>query len=124
MSVLGDVRELIADAINIETTAKVVSFVPERIVPPMVIVTSGSPYVESGNTFGTFKTRFSVEIVSPTAANSTSTEKLDVLIEDCLVALSNSSGLSIEAVSKPYALEANNATYLAASLSVTHNTAI
>lgn len=123
MSVLGDVRGIIADALKAETTATVSEFVPGRLVPPLMIITPNSPYIESGDTFGSFKTHFSIEVVSPTASNDTNTEALDVLIEDALVSIVNA-GILLESVSRPYSLEANNATYLAASISVTYQTAI
>lgn len=123
MSVLGDVREVIADALLVETTAQVLTYVPSRIVPPIYIITADSPYVSASDTFGQFKANFSIEIVSPVSANDTNTEALDLLIEDAVVALSNER-ISFSTVSQPYGLEANNATYLAASISVSYNTAI
>lgn len=123
MSVLGDVRGIIADALLLETTAQVLTYVPGRIVPPIYIITADSPYVAGADTYGQFRCNFSIEIVSPVSANDTNTEALDLMIEDALVALTNAN-ISFTSVSQPYGLEANNATYLAASISVTYITAI
>lgn len=117
MSVLGELRDNIATSLTTDTTVSALSYIPGRIVPPLYLVTSGSPYIESGDTYGTFKVGMNVDVISATAANDTSTEALDVLIEDALVSLVNS-GVSVLSTTQPFQLEANNATYLAATISI------
>jgi len=90
---------------------------PNRITPPVAVVQAGSPFMESGGSFGEFKTRWEITLVTPTGANEVATEKLYTLLEDAIVSLVNSK-YSVETVSKPYALEANNAQYVALDLKV------
>ncbi len=95
MSVLGTKREAIATTLAADLGVAGFNYIPGRIVPPCIMVAQGSPYVESGDVYGTFKTRFSVDLVSPTAPNDVTTEALDTLIEDALVSLVNQ-GINIE----------------------------
>lgn len=117
MSVLGNKREAIAATLAADIGVTGFNYIPARIVPPCVMVAQGSPYVESGDVYGTFKTRFSIDVVSATAANDVTTEALDLMIEDALVSLVNQ-GINIENVAQPYALNTNNATYLAATITI------
>jgi hypothetical protein len=80
-------------------------------------------YVESGNTFGSFLFRFTVDLVMGAAANSVSSSGLDEQIENAIVALVNA-GYSVEGVGQPYQLEANNGAYLTATLTITTTTQI
>lgn len=123
VSVFGDIADGIATALTATTAVKAFGYVPERITPPVYIIAPGTPYIESGDVFGHFKGRFTVDVVSQTAANDTSTEKLNLMIEDALVTLVNN-GISIESVGQPYSLEANNASYLAATIIINKQTSI
>tara|TARA_R110000782_G_scaffold104983_1_gene192861 strand:- start:609 stop:866 length:258 start_codon:yes stop_codon:yes gene_type:complete len=77
----------------------------------------GATYVEEGDTFGSFTARYTVDLVMGTASNSVTAAGLDDQIETALIALVNA-GYSVEQVSQPYAMEANNASYLAATIQV------
>lgn len=118
MSVLGTLRQDIADVLAEDTDFPTLSFIPGRIVPPLYIVSQGSPYITSGNTFGTFEATFSVEVISATASNDTNTEAIDTMIEEALVSLVNQ-GLSVTSATQPYQLDTNNAQYLASTIAVT-----
>lgn len=117
MSAIGVMRQDIADVVATATSIPAFAYAPGRFVNPSAIIMPGSPYVESGNTFGTVLARFQVELVMGTAANQVSTSGLDDQIENALVALINA-GYSVDQVSAPYALEANGQQYLAATISV------
>ena len=117
MSVIGDMRQAVADVVNTATSIPAFPYAPGRFVVPSAIVMPGSPYVESGNTFGTVLARFQVELVMGTAANQVSSSGLDDQIENALVAFINA-GYSVDQVSAPYALEANGQQYLAATISI------
>lgn len=120
MSVLGDLRAAIASELTLETDLPALSYIPGRIVPPIYLVSQGSPYVSSGDTYGTFRVQLSVEVISPTAANDTNTEALDTMIEDALVSLVNN-GYSVASTTQPFQLDVNNASYLAATITVSKN---
>ena len=118
MSTLGVTRADIAGIIEDATSVKGFAYLPERLVPPCAVVMPGATYIEDGDTFGSFTARYTVDLVMGTAANSVTASGLDDQIENALIALVNE-GYSVESVSQPYAMEANNAAYLAATLQVT-----
>lgn len=117
MSALGVVRGDIADVVETATTLRAFVYAPERLVPPCAVVMPSPTYIEDGDTFGSFTARFSVDLIMGNAANAVTTAGLDDQLENALVGLTNA-GYSVETVSQPYAMEANNATYLAATLTV------
>jgi hypothetical protein len=80
----------------------------------------GSPYIADGDVFGSFIATFTVDLVMGQAANKVVANGLDEQIEDALVALCNA-GYSVESVGQPYSMDINNASYLAATLTVTAN---
>lgn len=120
MSALGDMRQDVADVVNAATSIKSFVFAPARLIVPSAVVMPGSPYVESGSTFGTLTANFSVELIMGTAANQVVAAGLDDQIENAIVGLVNA-GYSIENASTPYALEANGQQYLAATISVNNS---
>jgi hypothetical protein len=117
VSILGNLRADIADVLVTETDYPASSFIPGRIVPPLYLVSAGSPYVEAGNTYGTFKVRLNIDVISATAANDVSTDALDLMVEDALVTLVNA-GCGIENVQQPFQLDTNNAQYLSTTITV------
>jgi hypothetical protein len=96
---------------------KVSSFIPERVVPPIVILSPGSPYLEPVLLDRKeFTMRLDVMVIAAHAVNVKATELLDKAIETIL--LGNPAYAIISNVGQPYALQTNNAEYLAANLSV------
>jgi hypothetical protein len=96
---------------------KVSSFIPERVVPPIVILSPGSPYLEPVLLDRKeFTMRLDVMVIAAHAVNVKATELLDKAIETIL--LGNPAYAIISSVGQPYALQTNNAEYLAANLSV------
>lgn len=122
MSELTNARSDIAAILN-DGGIGAVSYLPERIVPPVALVDSASPYVTPGSTFGTFTVHWTITLIAAKATNEEMTVALDDCIEDALVAFANAK-YSIEQVGKPYALSANNAQYVAADLSIYYNVRI
>lgn len=120
MSVIATTRGDIADTVETATTIRAFTYPPERIQPPCAVVMPGSPYIEDGDTFGSFTARYTIDLIMGTAANSITTNGLDAQIENALVGLTNA-GYSIETISQPYSMDANNATYLAATITVKTN---
>ena len=93
-------------------------YMPARLQAPGGLIVPGSPYLESGNTFGSFKIRLEAHLAVRTANNEVATEELDAALDIAVVAVVNA-GWGVESVSEPYGLEANGATYLAAAIQVT-----
>jgi hypothetical protein len=95
----------------------VLEYIPERITPPIVIINSGNPYLQTA-AFGEWSLGLEVVLVASTATNKKATENLDQLIEDVLNAIEPLKYVRITSVNQPYNLQTNNAEYLAANLFV------
>jgi hypothetical protein len=96
---------------------KVSSYIPERVVPPVVIIGPGAPYLTPTLLDrGEWVMNLELMVVGPTAVNVKATESLDQAIEKIL---NGNPGYSqIVNVGQPYGLQTNNAEYLAANISV------
>ncbi|MGK0715143.1 hypothetical protein ACR5KS_03610 [Leucobacter sp. W1153] len=118
MNALQTVRESVATLASDATGAQAHPFMPGRLVPPAAIVLPGSPYLSSGDTFGTFRMGLEVVVVAAGKVNETASNTLDGLIVDTVVELVNA-GISVSEVSDPWSLTVSNAEYLAATITTT-----
>lgn len=91
-------------------------FIPERIVPPIVIINNRSPYMEPSRLGTEYLLNLELVLVSATATNKKASEQLDQAIEDTLKAMPRYA--RVIAVNEPYEMQTNNASYLAANISV------
>lgn len=100
------------------TTAgiKVSAYIPERVVPPTVIMSPGSPYIEPVTVGKGWSMKFDLMVIAATAVNVKATEMLEKALEALILA--NPDYAQISSVGQPYALQTNNAEYLAANVSV------
>jgi hypothetical protein len=96
----------------------VLDYVPERIVPPIVIISSGSPYLVAETIGREYRLGLNVTLVASTATNEEATEALDELIAQTVSAISTLGYVVLKAVNTPYRLAANNAEYLATDLNI------
>lgn len=106
-----------------EAGFSVLPFLPERIAPPVAIIAAGSPYLESGATYGTFETRFTVILVCATGTNETTTNALDDLLTAAIVSL-DGAGWGIERADQPTMLSHGNASYLTTNIDIVTTTGI
>ena len=96
---------------------KVSSFIPERVVPPVVIIGPGSPYLTPTLLDGgEWVMNLELMIVASVAVNVKATELLDKAIETILNG--NPGYARITSVGTPYALQTNNAEFLTANITV------
>lgn len=95
---------------------KVSSYIPERVVPPMVIIGPGSPYLVPVTVDNEWTMALELIIVASVAVNVKATELLDKAIETILNG--NPGYARITNVGQPYALQTNNAEFLAANIAV------
>jgi len=96
----------------------VLEYIPDRIVPPIVLINAASPYIQTAE-FGEFHLNLELVLVAATATNKQATEKLDELIANTLTAVSAIAYAHLRkenAAGQPYALQVNNAEYLAANI--------
>ena len=96
----------------------VLDYVPERIVPPIVIISSGSPYLVAETVGREFRLGLNLTLVAATATNEEATEALDELIADTVTAVTLLGYVILNNVNTPYRLAANNAEYLACDLNL------
>lgn len=94
----------------------ILDYVPERIVPPIVIMNSASPYITVSTLAGEYTMNLELVCIASTATNKQATEKLDEAIAEVLTALPRYATMT--RVNEPYEMQTNNAAYLAANISV------
>ena len=95
---------------------KVLDYVPERIVPPIVIVNARTPYLAVSSLSGEYLLNVELVLIAATATNKQSTEKLDELLADVANALPGYARML--PTGAPYNLQTNNAEFLAANIAV------
>jgi hypothetical protein len=117
---LADAVTSLAATIEDGTGNPCLTYVPERLNAPSAFITPGSPWVSDAGEFGYVRVSLTVDLVVATASNEVITSRLNQLTEDAIVAVLNDRWF-FESASAPYALDANNAQYLAVSLSVSKN---
>jgi hypothetical protein len=95
---------------------RVLDYVPERITPPIVIMSSASPYL-TPSTLGTqYDLNLELVVIATTATNKKATENLDQAIHNVLSAMPRYA--RVIRVNEPYNLQTNNAEYLSANISL------
>lgn len=102
--------DLVAAGLN------VLDYVPERIVPPIVIINSSSPYLVLSSLRNQYTLNLELVLIAATATNKKATEALDELIEDTLKALPSYARMI--QVNAPYNMQTNNAEYLATNIAI------
>ena len=99
---------LIAEGIDIK------EYVPERVIPPVVLMQGGGTYITPESLSKEYTVGITLTMISATAMNEMSTEKLDELIEQTIKALP--AYARMVRVAKPYSVAVNNTEYLSADM--------
>lgn len=115
---LEDARKDLADTASEGSGWTVHPEVPDRITPPIGCVVPGTPYLEPGETFGTFTARHVVSLISRPGSNALTTAQLDKEIADTVVELVNA-GYGIETVGQPYPFDYAGGQLLAVDIATT-----
>ena len=92
-------------------------FIPQRITPPLAIISPDSTYIAQGDTFASFELGLEIVLVAQTAANPKAQESLDDAIVTAIGAIP--AQWRIDNVEQPFALSTGNAEYLATKINVT-----
>ena len=100
---------------NEGTSLSVEAFIPERPNPPCIVLEPGTPYLEEGQTFCDFITRFTLILLAGNATNENSTADLDDLICKTIDALERH---QVESVDQPSQFEVNNNLFLGTRIAV------
>ncbi|NTW39349.1 MAG: hypothetical protein HGA44_05570 [Cellulomonadaceae bacterium] len=98
------------------TGLHVYEYVPGRPHPPAAIITPGSPFLDSGDAFGTHRLHLTVSLVAAPGPAEHVTSALDDLI--CAAVLAVEEAWDVEDVSTYYPFQANGAQYLACDVRV------
>lgn len=106
-------------ALDLQTAGlDVLDYVPERVTPPIIIISSGSPYLVAETVGSEYRLGLVLTLVASTATNEESTEALDELIALTVSAIGNLGYAVLRAVNSPYRLAVNNAEYLSVDLNL------
>jgi len=97
---------------------EVLDYVPERVTPPIVIISPDSPYLVTETVGNEYRLGLKLTLVAMTATNEEATEALDELIADTLLALETISYAVLKSVQTPFRLAVNNAEYLATDITL------
>lgn len=117
MSALAELRQDLRDALE-EQGLKAVEYLPERLSPPVALVSASDLYIEQGLTNCLFKVTLEVTLVAAKAVNERATNDLDTMIESAILATGD---WFIDSINAPFLLEANNAQYLACKMQLNQN---
>lgn len=96
-----------------------VSYLPERPNPPIAVISPAQPYLEPGDTFGSFTFKLTALLLTRTATSETATGELDELIAKTVIAVAGSR-FRMVSVDQPAAFQVNNANYLGATIDVAY----
>lgn len=117
---------VVEDLQNVGLTVK--DHVPAKVVPPLVIIGTGDPYLEESETFrgynqngSDFVVRLELFVITGTATNSAATKTLDEMIQKVIFNLGE---WKIDGVSAPYMATANDAVYLTSRISISNTITI
>lgn len=97
---------------------EVLDYVPERIVPPIIVMTAGSPYLAPETVGNAYRLGLTLTLIAMTATNEEATEALDALIADTVSALGDLGYVILKGVNPSFRLAANNAEYLASEINL------
>lgn len=97
---------------------EVLDYVPERVVPPIVIISPGSPYLSTESVGNDYRLALNLTLVAGTATNEEVTEALDELIADTVSAVADIGYAVLKSVNPPFRLAVNTAEYLAAEINL------
>lgn len=95
-----------------------VPFLPERVSPPVAVVTGANPYISfEGTGLCEGDLNLQINLVAKYGANATETNDLDTLLMKAINALIDE-GYAVTNVSAPSILTVNNANFLTVDLSI------
>lgn len=97
---------------------EILDYVPERVVPPVVIMSADSSYLVPESVGSDYRLGLKLTLVAATAVNEQATENLDALIASTVSAIGDLGYAVLKSVQSPYRLQANTAEYLASDLTL------
>jgi len=116
MSVLADERSAVAAALE-AAGIQSVDHIPGRLTPPIAVVSTGSPYLAPGGTFGSHELNLRVTLIAKNGANDVQTDELDGLIEKAATALLLTNW-TVGEITQPAQIDVNGTAFLSTSINV------
>lgn len=119
---LQEARQQVAADLQ-EVGLNVRSFIPAKVTPPIVIMGTGDPYVEQGNTYDPtqFVCHLELFVIAGTSDNEAALGKLEAMIETVIFNLGD---WHIDGVSSPFMATANDGQYLTSRISISNTITI
>lgn len=117
MSALGDIRAAVVQAlepVGIPVSATLIG----RFNPPIAVLVPGSPFVDAGDTYGSFMVRHEVIIIVGVGTNEHVVTSLGDYVSKVVTAIGASDGLFLEQVSQPGLYQHGGNEYLSVVVSV------
>lgn len=120
MAGLTQTRKALATALE-ATGYPVKDHVPEQISPPVILVSTGDPFVEDSDTFSKSEKKVYLELflVAESGENVKKIETLETMIEDVIVAVINA-GWKFTGASAPFESTINQSIYLASRVTASN----
>ncbi|MCI6557115.1 hypothetical protein [Schaalia hyovaginalis] len=110
-------RADLAAALKAATTLPVHVNMPERLEPPCIVITEGSPLLEQGDCFGAVVIRLDANVVAAPVDNDLAIARLDAAVDEIAAALLHDWTIKVEAYQAVGAADSQR--YLAARLTAT-----
>lgn len=115
---LGDIRRELADLVAgdpVELTTY--DHVPGRVQLPAAFIMAGAPYLQQGDTFGSWTVRHQAVLLTHPSLNSETTDQLDELLDSVRRRLTADDWL-IEQIEQPKILDLSGSEVLAVAINV------
>lgn len=90
-------------------------YLPERLNPPVWILTPADPYVTPGQTFKSVRVHFDLTFIAAVKTAAATAQDMDRAVADAIGVLVGQ-GYSVENVKAPFVLSANNAQFPAVTI--------
>jgi hypothetical protein len=115
MSEISTAKQQLADH-YIANGVDILAFVPERVIPPVVVINSGATYLRPDTMGNGWVMNLELNLVAAQSVNEEATDSLDLLVETVLKNVPDFA--LILDVAKPFILQANGAEYLATTVNL------
>lgn len=118
---LTETRQDLANAL-VALGYPVKDHVPEQISPPVILISTGDPYVENTDTFSRTQKQLHLELflVAESGENVKKIEKLEDMIQDVIITLTNEDW-KFTGASAPFETTINQSIYLASRITASNH---
>jgi hypothetical protein len=117
---IQDTKDTIKSAIILGGITNVLTYLPERPVPPCALIEPDAEYIRAHeDDYGpTYTSNWKIRVMAPTGTNETETTNLDSYLDTLIPTLWEHTDCATLSVAKPFITEANGANYLTTFISI------